>query len=184
MSDTEGGREPERYHEGRFSFDEELEEAAAEIVHSPLSTATLATSVIAGLLAAVVGGVAWGFVVKWTDYEVGIAAWAIGLLAGFVVTTVAGGRKSLALSTIAVVCALAGILLGKYLAFAFVLQDAVNEAFGDGSAVGVLSNEMFDAFTEELGTVFGWFDLLWVGLAVYTAWRLTRPEEHGPAAAD
>ena len=38
-----------------------------------------------GLAAAVVGGVVWGLIVKWTDYEVGFAAWGIGFLVGIAV---------------------------------------------------------------------------------------------------
>ena len=41
-------------------------------------------------------------------------------------------------------------------------------------------NEMFRIFRENLGDVFGLFDLLWIGLAVFTAWRI--PGEPPPTA--
>jgi hypothetical protein len=34
-----------------------------------------------------------------------------------------------------------------------------------------------DFFREDLSEVFGWIDLLWVALAVITAWRVLAPEE-------
>jgi hypothetical protein len=39
-------------------------------------------------------------------------------------------------------------------------------------------------FREELDAVFGWFDLLWVGLAVFTAWRALQPETELPQARE
>jgi hypothetical protein len=37
-------------------------------------------AVLAGLVAAIAGGIAWGLIVKWTDYEIGFAAAGIGFL--------------------------------------------------------------------------------------------------------
>ena len=86
---------------------------------SPASA--LLPAVAAGLVAAVVGGVVWGLIVKWTDYEVGFAAWGIGFLVGLAVVTAARTR-GLVLQVVAVLCALLGILIGKYLSFVWVLQ--------------------------------------------------------------
>jgi len=133
-----------------------------------------ALALLAGLVAAIVGGIAWGLVVGWTDYEVGIAAWGVGALVGFAVAGAAGRRRGEDLQVAAVVFALLGILLGKYLAFAFV----VREEFG--GAIGLLSGDMFSLFRDSLREVFGLFDLLWAGLAVVTAWFALRPAE--PAA--
>ncbi len=127
----------------------------------------------AGLVAAVVGGVVWGFVVKLSDYEVGIVAWGIGLLVGLAVAGVSRARGP-ALQAVAVLCALVGILLGKYLSYAFVLQE---EAEAAGVDVGLFSSDMWSFFRQDLDVVFGWFDLLWIGLAVYTAWRALQPGE-------
>ena len=74
---------------------------------------------------------------------------------------------------IAVVCALVGILLGKYLSYAFVVQE---QADAVGFSIGLFSSEMFRFFRENLDDVFGLFDLLWVGLAVFTAWRVPQLE--------
>ena len=41
--------------------------------------------------------------------------------------------------------------------------------------------DTFDLFRDNLDTVFGWIDLLWVGLAVLSAWRALQPEDPEPA---
>ena len=73
---------------------------------------------------------------------------------------------------IAVVSALVGILLGKYVSFAFSVQEQGEEL---GLSIGLFSSEMFRIFRENLDEVFGLFDLLWIGLAVFTAWRVPQP---------
>ena len=135
-------------------------------------------ALLAGLLAAIAGGVAWGLISKYTDYEVGIVAWGIGFVAGFAVERAAGGRRSPDLQAIAIVSALLGVLIGKYLGFAFQAQKVLGDDYG------LLSGEMFTLFRENLREVFGLFDLLWTGLAVVSAWYALRPEEGGVAEAE
>jgi signal peptidase I len=131
-------------------------------------------ALLAGLVAAIVGGTAWGLISKYTDYEVGVVAWGIGFLAGFAVARAAGGRRSPDLQAIAIVTALLGVLLGKYLGFAFAVQEAEQDF---GTQTGLLSGEMFSLFRENLSEVFGLFDLLWTALAVASAWYALRPEQ-------
>ena len=131
-------------------------------------------AMLAGLVVAVAGGIAWGLISKYTDYEVGIVAWGIGFATGYVVAQASGGRRSADLQAIAIVNALLGILIGKYLAFGFAVQEA--EA-GFGTQTGLLSGEMLKLFRENLGDVFGLYDILWTGLAVASAWYALRPEQ-------
>ncbi|MEO5575555.1 MAG: signal peptidase I [Gaiellaceae bacterium] len=135
-------------------------------------------ALLAGLVVAVAGGIAWGLISKYTDYEVGVVAWGIGFVVGFAVERAAGGRRSADLQAIAVVTALLGVLVGKYLGFAFAVQEA-EQVFG--AQTGVLSGEMFSLFRHSLSEVFGLFDLLWTGLAAASAWYALRPEQHGAA---
>jgi hypothetical protein len=137
------------------------------------AAATLLPALGAGLVAAIVGGVVWGLIVKWTEYEVGFVAWGIGFLVGLAVVTAARTR-GLVLQVVAVVCALLGILIGKYLSFVWSLQELAAE---DGVELPVFSMDTFDLFRDNLDTVFGWIDLLWVGFAVVSAWRALQPEE-------
>ncbi len=141
---------------------------------------TLVKAVLAGVGAAVAGGVVWGLIVKWSEYEVGFVAWGIGFLAGMAVLTATGGRRGLPLQVIAIVSALLGILVGKYLSYAWVLQEVAKEETGGALQISVFSRDMVDFFREDLGEVFGWIDLLWVALAVVTAWRVLAPEQPEP----
>ncbi len=143
-------------------------------------SSTLLPAIAAGLAAALAGGIAWGLIVKISDYEVGVVAWGIGFIAGTAVVLAARGAKGPRLQMIAVVSALLGILLGKYLSYAFVVQE---EADSVGQSIGLLSGDMFSFFREDIDAVFSLFDLLWVGLAVFTAWRIPQVDEPEPAAA-
>lgn len=137
-------------------------------------------AIAAGLVAALVGGVVWGLIVKISDYEVGFVAWGIGFIAGTAVVLASRGAKGPRLQVIAVVSALLGILLGKYLSYAFVVQE---EAKSFGESIGLVSGDMFSFFRQDLDVVFSLFDLLWVGFAVFTAWRIPQVDEPEPGPA-
>ena len=139
-----------------------------------LAPATLALAAAAGLVAAIAGGIAWGLIVKWSEYEIGIVAWGIGFVTGMAVLLAAGGRKGLPLQAIAIVAALIGILVGKYLSFALIVQDA---ASAEGVELSLFGADMRQLFRDDLGNVFALWDLLWIGLAVVTAWRILQPEQ-------
>jgi steroid 5-alpha reductase family enzyme len=161
--------------ENRYAFPE------APDPPSPVSesSSSLLPAIVAGLVAALVGGIVWGLIVKLSDYEVGFVAWGIGFLAGTAVVVASRGAKGQRLQVIAVVAALLGILLGKYLSFAFNVQEDADAA---GANIGLLSSDMFTLFRENLDIVFGLFDLLWVGFAVFSAWRIPQVDAE-PATA-
>jgi signal peptidase I len=162
--------EPERYGWERDGT-RPVEEVPPPAPVAPPRSPSVALALLAGLAAAVVGGIAWGLLVKWTGYEIGIAAWGVGVLVGYAVLAAAGGRKSAELQAVGVVSALVGVLVGKYLTFAFVVQESL------GGQIGIVSGDMLTYFREALREVFGLFDLLWAGLAVVTAWVTLKPDE-------
>jgi len=137
----------------------------------PQPSEGLAGAVAAGLLAALVAGAVWGYVTKLTGREFGILAWGVGAAVGTAIVRVAG--RSAATQAVGVVSALLGVLVGKYLAFAFLVHDQLREV---GTDVGVLSGHMLRLFRHGLGDVFGRWDILWVALAVGTAWVLLREQ--------
>ncbi len=136
----------------------------------------LGTAALAGLIAAILGGVAWGLIVRWSGYEVGFVAWGIGFLVGTAVALGARGVRGLPYQVVAVVLSLAGILLGKYLSFAWTLGDVFEEE-NLPVEVPILSRDTWDAFMDAREDIWSLFDLLWVGLAVFTAWRALQPVE-------
>jgi hypothetical protein len=137
----------------------------------------LLPAVAGGLLAAIVGGAVWGLIVILSDYEVGFVAWGIGFLAGFLVVRFAGGRKGVPLQAIAIVSSLVGIVLGKYIAYVYFIKEAVREQVSEEAAdsIGYFDTEVMRAFREDFSNVFSGYDLLWAGLAIFTAWRMARP---------
>jgi hypothetical protein len=145
------------------------------VASEPYTAAVLPQALLAGLAAAIAGGVGWTIQVALTDYEVGLVAWAVGGLAGFAVSLAAGARRGTPLQAIAVASALLGILLGKYGTFAYAVREGVRE-IDPASVPAYWDTELIDLFFEELGEVFGLFDVLWIGLAVFTAWRMLQPD--------
>jgi hypothetical protein len=130
----------------------------------------------AGLVAALVGGIVWGLIVKWTQYELGFVAWGIGFLVGTAVVYGARNLRGIPFQLIAVVFALLGIAIGKYLGFVWVGQDELDKI---GIDLPLFSKDTFDLYWDARKDVWGWWDLLWVGLAVVTAFRIPQHEhEH------
>lgn len=140
------------------------------------SSSALVPAVVAALVAAVLGGIAWGLIVVTTEYEVGFAALGIGLLCGYAVVLATRGRRGRPLQLTAVASAALGIVLGKYFTYYYLVKEAVREARGEEAAdqVSVFDTELMRLFLEDLETVFSFYDVLWIGFAVYAAWRIPR----------
>ena len=131
------------------------------------------TAALVGLGAAVVAGVCWGLIVKWTGYEIGFAAWGIGLVVGTAVAFGAQGQRGMPFPAVAVVLALVGILLGKYLAFVWIGQDTLGKL---GLSLPLFSSDTARLFWDTRSDVWSVWDLLWAGLAVATAFRIPQRE--------
>ena len=143
-------------------------------------------AVVAGLGAALVGAIVWGLVAKWTGHEYGFIAWGVGVFVGVFVQLVGRG-KTVVLQGIAVVAAVFGVIVGKYLAFAFIVHDS----FANGSVVGsdggtiylgasapgVVSSAMFQLFRHDLASIFSRLDVLWFATALVSAALIARPAE-------
>jgi hypothetical protein len=133
----------------------------------------LLTAALAGLAAAIVGAVIWGLIVRWTDYEVGFVAWGIGFIVGSAVVLGAQGARGLPLQAIAVVLAVVGVVLGKYLAFVWIGQDELDKL---GIHLPVFSKDTVDLFWDAKSDIWSGWDLLWAGLAIVTAFRIPQVE--------
>jgi hypothetical protein len=140
----------------------------------PLSASDLARAAVGGLIGALLGSVIWGFIVAATDYELGIVATGIGLLAGFGVVLLSRDKHGVPLQAIAAVCAVVGIVWGKYFT---VVQVVKNELGGD--VAPLFSSRSFDLFGAVFDEIFSGFDLLWVAFAVYAAWRIPAGQGFG-----
>jgi acyl carrier protein len=98
-----------------------------------VTATSIGVAIASGAVAAIIGGIIWGLIVIATDYEIGYMATGIGLLTGFAVVFFSG-KKGLILQIIAVVSALVGIVVGKYITFYAILKDYVASEYGQAAA--------------------------------------------------
>jgi hypothetical protein len=140
-----------------------------------LSAGSVLVALLAAGVAAILGGLLWGLIVRLTDYEIGYMATGIGLLSGFAIVWFSN-RRGTPLQIIAVVFALIGIGIGKYLSFFAVRKDFLALEYGEAAVQGlsVLSIEALQFFFSATGDLFSPYDLLWIVLAVVAAWRILR----------
>ncbi len=133
-----------------------------------------------GGLAAAVGGSIWGLIVSLTGYVIGYMALGIGLLCGYAVVLFSRGGKGIPLQVVAVLSSVLGIAIGKYATFFYFVKKAVAKQHGEAVAANVsfLSEKMIQVFVYNIGSSLSAFDILWVLLAVITAWRI--PKAIGP----
>jgi hypothetical protein len=149
-------------------------------VAPPPTTRQLVLAVLAGLAAAIVGGIAWGLLVDATGAELGIAAIGIGVLTGFAVVAVTRGSAGVPLQVIAALTAALGVLWGKYYAFVKVGQGVIDERLpGSDFTLPLFSGDTFRLFTDSFGELFTGWDIAWIGFAIYTAWRIPQGKGFG-----
>jgi hypothetical protein len=96
--------------------------------------------ILLGVAGAIVGGflgmVGWYFLIKTTGFEIGYAAWGVGVLAG-IGARILGHSGSNALGVSAGVCALVAIVGGQFLA----AKSTVNEIFEE-AAKGAYASQL------------------------------------------
>ena len=136
----------------------------------------LVPALLGGLIAAVIGGAIWGGIAIWTGFEIGYVAWGVGLLCGFGVVMLSKGQRGMPLQIVAVVSGILGILIGKYMIVHNIVTTVVGQDQGAAAAeaISLFSMDMVSFFAANIGSVAGGFDLLWIALAVFTAWSIPK----------
>ncbi|MDN4604803.1 hypothetical protein P5G61_26495 [Paenibacillus sp. F6_3S_P_1C] len=126
--------------------------------------------IVGGLLAAVVGGIVWAVIAAMTERELGLIAIVIGALTGYAVVLFSNKQIATVHKVIAVIFALIGILLGKYLTVVYF----TSELFSDANMMDlVFDGEMVSAFVETFTDYFSEpVDLLFIVLAIVSAWQI------------
>ncbi|MBU0982971.1 MAG: hypothetical protein KKA42_03810 [candidate division Zixibacteria bacterium] len=137
---------------------------------------SLQKAVVGGLVAAIAGGIAWAAIVVITNYEVGIVAWAMGLLCGWAVVKITGGNKGLPLQVIAMTSSLLAIFIGKYATFYYNLRQYLLDEVGADAAdsISLFSSDVLAGFIDSMSELLSPYDFVFVGFALYTAWKMTR----------
>lgn len=129
----------------------------------PSKAVRMIGALIGGGIAALVGGFIWGATASASGYEVGWLAWGIGLATGL--GAVLGGRGSDGnIGTIAVICAVAGIFIGKVVMVAGLISKEPDEVARQ------ILNQL--SFFDLLKATLSFYDIIWFVLAVGTAWRI------------
>lgn len=171
MEKTEG--ETER---GDSSQAAAEEQATAVVEEEPITPGGALIALAGGLAAAILGGIIWGLIVISSEYELGIVAWGIGLLSGYGVLIMAKGKKGRVLPVTAVASSILGIIIGKYIAYQHFMSEAVAIEYGEEAAMGLslFSMDTILFFAEDISYIVSAFDLLWVLLAVVTAWKIAQ----------
>lgn len=137
---------------------------------------SLFPAILGGTIAAIIGGIIWGWIVILTDYEIGYMAVGIGALCGYAVLLFSKGKRGIPLQITAVLTSLLGLVIGKYYFFYHFLKIGLTEELGKqiADSVSFFSSEVVSFFSENLGLVFDGLDILWIVLAFVAAWRIPK----------
>ncbi len=153
----------------------QLKKTAAE---EEFSGGVLVPGILGGMLAAVIGGAVWAGIGIGTNYELGILAWGIGLMCGLGVVLFSRGKKGMPLQLVAVVTSVLGIVIGKYGFFYYYFKEGMMGEEGVTPELleqySILSLDSIQVFMDNMSLMMSPYDLLWVGLAVYTAWGIPK----------
>lgn len=167
MSESEANQAVERIY-----F--QLKKAVSE---EEFSGEVLMPALLGGFIAAIVSGAVWAAIAIWTGYEVGYVAIGVGLLCGLGVVILSQGKRGLPLQIVAVAASVLGIVIGKYGTYQHVFQESL-KAMENGAVIAaefsLFSVGMVQLFMADVSNMVGGYDLLWIGLAVYTAWSIPK----------
>jgi uncharacterized membrane protein len=128
---------------------------------------SLALAIIAGLVGAIIGGIAWAIVTITTEYQIGYMAVGVGFLVGFAVRLGNGATKIFGYT--GAVLALLGCVLGNF--FTIVGVYAKTQNLGVFSA---LSSIDLTKVPEVMASAFNPMDFLFYGIAVYEGYRFSQ----------
>jgi hypothetical protein len=161
--------------QAREQVDKVFSELNAALESQRITTNSLVMAILAAGAAAILGGVVWGIIVLVSGYEIGFMATGIGVLTGYAVAKLTRAR-GVPMQIIAVVAALIGILIGKYVTFYGILRELLTTEYGAEVAkqVSILSSDVFTFFLENFTEFLSVYDVLWVVLAIIAAWRIPK----------
>jgi len=144
------------------------DEVLGEILTAAPTPAQFKLAIFFGVATAIVCGAAWALAVVRTHYEFGYAAAGVGYAVGWGVVLGSGGKRGRNLQRLSVACAVLGLIVGKYFAFAHAVVMQVD---------GFQGRSLFDPrlvpiFAFVLRSVLSPFDFLWALLAFRGSWKV------------
>jgi hypothetical protein len=129
---------------------------------------------LGGILGGAVGALIWwGFTVV-TKISFGLVAVVIGLAVGHGVVRFAG-KRSRSLQMLSVTIAAIAYFYGQFLVNRTLFLRYARENLPDGDAIAIPLLPNPDVFFEMVSAGFGLFDLIFLAIVVFEAWRIPGP---------
>ena len=148
----------------RNQLDREIQEQSTDINY-PMA-------LVGGVVGGVLGILAWWGITVMTEIAFGIVAIVIGIAVGKGVTLMAGGKRSRGLQVMSAIVAALSFFYASYL----VNRTFILQAFAERGEEVVLS--LFptpEMFFRVVSAGFGLFEVLFLGIVLYEAWKLPAP---------
>ena len=151
---------------------------AAVTAAGRLTFVSLFLALAGGAAAAILGSVFWWQVSEDSDdiWDIAFLSLFLGGVTGFTVSWMSQRKTAVVYRGIAPLSTVFGIVIGKYWVYVQFLKEAIREQSGEAatSTVSWFSQDIIDSFVSDFTIIFSGFDILWVALAVYTAWRIPK----------
>lgn len=129
--------------------------------------------IIGGLVGAAIGGALWAIIGILTDYETSLVAMGVGALAGIGVLLLSFGKRGFILQTIAALCALIGIAIGKYaLMYHFLSVEIGGPEVMSTMGYTPFSPEVLEIFPTYLQETSQAIDIVFIIVAIVIAFRI------------
>lgn len=127
----------------------------------------LQAGILAGIAAALIGGVLWAGITAATKYQIGWMAVGVGFLVGFALRYFGKGVNQI-FGIIGAVLSLLGCVIGNFLTVVIMV------AFGENVSIfSLLAKINFEIIISVLTETFGFMDLIFYGIAVYEGYRFS-----------
>jgi hypothetical protein len=139
------------------------DKASRENAELQLGARHLPTAALFGTVAAVLCALVWTAVVALASLELGFLAILVGFAVGHAVRLGARNGRSPVLQGLAVALSVFGLVLAKLFIVAWLLHSE--------AGLPLFSTTAFEVFPEAMSELLTPHDALWLGLAVFAAWR-------------
>lgn len=151
-----------------------------QLVNSQLGEETqnpnLVLAIGAGVIAGVIGSIAWYYLTIITGYEFGYASLGLGYMVGFAVYFGAGKKRGEQLQILAAVLTVVTIFVGEYAIFNHSVNDYIQGHLseypdfgpGDKASISIFNPEFLKSFASPISLVI-------YSVGVYIAYRFPKP---------
>ncbi len=139
-----------------------------------MASSAIIPALIGSLVAAIIGGLVWGWLAVATNKVYGIVALGIGFICAYGAVLLSGNKKGLPLQIIACVTSVIGIVIGKYYIFTNEYIKLLAQKFGPEYTAGMnwFSGTVATGFFTTIQYSFEGYDILWLILALSMAWSI------------